>query len=108
MFLSTPVKICVVTLCLSPIFAGCSLWRSNENTSSLAASQPRIELPFSTREPDVFQTDVVVRVGETERRMSIARNGALRRLDYDVGTDNQHGVLITDKEYLLFFKRKAY
>ena len=108
MFLSTPVKICVATLCLSPIFAGCSLWRSNENTASFAASQPRNELPFSTREPDVFQTEIVVRTGEKERRIALARDGLKRRIDYDPGTDEHRAVLITDKEYLLYFKRKRY
>jgi len=40
--------------------------------------------------------------------MFTARNGEKRRIDYDVGTDNHRAVLITDKEYLLFFKRKVY
>ena len=106
MRLSTPVKICVATLCLSPIFAGCSLWRSNENTTSFAASQPRTELPFSTREPDVFQADVVVRTGDVERRISLARDGAKRRIDYDPDTDQHRALLVTDKEYTIDFKSK--
>ena len=108
MLLSTPVKICVAALCLSPIFAGCSLWRSNDNTASFAASQSRNELPFATREPDVFQCEFVIRTGETERRITLARDGLRRRIDYDTGTDEHRAVLITSKEYLLYFKPKRY
>ena len=106
MRLSTPVKICVATLCLSPIFAGCSLWRSNENTTSFTASQPRTELPFSTREPEVFQADVVVRTGDVERTISLARDGTKRRIDYDPDTDQHRALLVTDKEYTIDFRSK--
>lgn len=108
MFLSTPVKICVAALCLSSIFAGCSLWRSNENTASLAATQPRIELPFSTREPEIFQTEIVIRTGDVERLITVARDGMKRRVDYDPGTVEHRASLRTDKEYLLYFKSKRY
>src|SRR5829696_13615 len=108
MFLSNPVKIFQAVCCLSMLFAGCTLWRSNENSSVTFASQPKSEYPFVAREPEVFQADLVVRTGDTERRIFIARSGEKRRIDYDVGTDNQHGVIISDKEYLLFFKRKVF
>lgn len=93
---------------MSLLFAGCSLWRGNENSTVTFASQPKNEYPFVAREPEVFQAELVVRVGETERRIFIARNGEKRRIDYDVGTDDQHGVVIADKEYLLFYKRKVF
>ena len=108
MFLSNPVKIFHAVCCLSILFAGCSLWRGNENSAVTFASQPKNEYPFIAREPEVFQAELVVRTGETERRMFIARNGEKRRIDYDVGSDNHHGVVISDKEYLLFYKRKVF
>jgi len=108
MFLSNPVKIFHAVCCLSMVFAGCTLWRGNENSSVTFASQPRSEYPFVAREPEVFQADLVVQTGQTERRMFIARNGEKRRIDYDVGTASQHGVILSDKEYLLFFKRKVF
>ena len=106
MRLSTPVKICVATLCISPIFAGCSLWRSNENTTSVTAPKPRIQLPFSTREPEVFQADIALRTGEAERRISLAKDGKKRRIDYDPDTDQHRAILITDREYVIDFKTK--
>ena len=108
MFLSTPAKIFHATCFLSIVFAGCGLWRGNENSQITFASPPKSEFPFSIREPEVFQTELVIRTGETERRMLIARNGNLRRIDFDLGTDNHRAVLITDKEYLLFFKRMVF
>ena len=108
MLLSTPVKIFAAALFLSLIFAGCSLWRSNDNTASVTAIRPRNELPFSTREPDVFQAQIVMRTGDVERRITVAREGQKRRVDYDPGTDEHRAILMTDKEYLIFFKTKRY
>src|SRR5215203_3019088 len=108
MFLSNPVKIFHAACCLSIVFAGCSLWRSSENPGVTFASPPKSEYPFVAREPEVFQAELVVRSGETERRMFIARSGEKRRIDYDVGSEDQHSVIIADKEYLLFFKRRVF
>jgi hypothetical protein len=108
MFLSTPAKIFHATWCLIIIFTGCTGWRSNENSSTTFASEPKSAYPFSVSEPTVFQADLVIRTGEIERKLSLARNGNSRRMDFDIGTENHRAVLITDKEYLLFFKRKSY
>ncbi len=108
MFLSTPVKILHAVCCLSILFAGCGVWRGNENSTVTFAPQPKSEYPFVALEPEIFQTELVIRTGETERRLVIARNGEMRRVEFDVGTDNHRAVLVTDKEYLLFFKRKVY
>ena len=107
MFLTNPAKIFCTALCFSLFLTGCSLWRKAEDPV-VNTPPPVSELPFTTREPDVFQTEVVVRIGETERRMFIARSGEKRRIDYDVGTDSHRAVLMTGAEYLLYFKRRAY
>lgn len=106
MLLSTPVKIGVILFFLSSVFTGCSIWRGGENTAAFAPSQPRNPLPFSTREPDVFQTDIIVRTGDVERVTSLARDGAKRRVDYDPDTDQHRAILVTDKEYVIDFKAK--
>lgn len=108
MFLSTPAKIFHATCFLSIVFAGCSLWRSTGNSASAPPPEPKSDYPFDAREPQVFQAEIVVRTGESERRTFVARDGYKRRMDFDVGTDNQRAVLITDKEYLLYFKRKVF
>ena len=105
MFLSTPVKIFGAALLLPLIFAGCSFWRNADNTS-LAAPAKKSAFPFSTHEPDTFQTDIVIRTGEAERHITIARDGEKRRIDYDVDTDAHRAVIVSDKEYAIDFKRK--
>ena len=108
MFLSNPVKIFHASWLLSIVFAGCSLWRSDPSPTTTLASSPASDLPFSSVEPEIFQTEIVIRAGDDERHILVARNLNQRRIDYDVGTDHQRAVLITDKEYLVNFKRKEY
>ncbi|PYS98338.1 MAG: hypothetical protein DMF63_16950 [Acidobacteria bacterium] len=108
MFLSNPVKIFHAAWLLSIVFAGCSLWRSEQSAANTPPPPRASEYPFSLHEPEIFQTELVIRTGENERHIFIARSGDKRRIDYDVGTDHQRTVLITDKEYLLTFKRKEY
>jgi hypothetical protein len=108
MFLSNPVKIFHAAWPLLIVFAGCSLWRSDPDPTTTLASSTVSEFPFSVAEPEVFQAEIVIRTGPNERHILVARNGDRRRIDYDAGTDHQRTVLITDKEYLLSFKRKEY
>lgn len=108
MFLSNPVKIFHAVCVVSIIFSGCSLWRRNENPQVSYASETKSEFPFATHEPDVFQTQIIIRGGETERRIFLARDHDKRRIDYDIDTDNHRAVIFSDKQYLLFFKRKVY
>ena len=108
MLLSTPAKTVYATCILSLFFAGCGLWRSNENSAVNISLPARRQLPFSTREPDVFQAEIVIRSGDVERRIGIARNGQNRRIDYDRDTPKHRAIVISDKEYLLDFKRKTY
>jgi hypothetical protein len=108
MFLSNPVKIFHASWLLPIILTGCSLWRSDPNPTTTLASSPTNEFPFSIREPEVFQAEIVIRAGDEERHILVARSSNQRRIDYDVGTDHQRAVLVTDKEYRLSFKRKEY
>jgi hypothetical protein len=108
MFLSTPVKICVATLCLSPI--------SPDAASGEATRIPRRSPHLSPETSFLFrlasQTSSRPRSWFALARRSdgslLARDGVKRRIDYDPGTDEHRAVLITDKEYLLYFKRKRY
>jgi len=108
MFLSNPVKIFHAVCFVSIVFSGCSVWRGNENSQISFASDTKSEYPFATREPDVFQTQIVIRSGGTERRMFLARDHDKRRIDYDLGADNHRAVIFSDKQYLLFVNRKTY
>ena len=107
MLLSTSVKIFCAALFLPLIFSGCSLWRGEANTPSFVPPQQESDIPFSTREPDVFQVEIVTRAGGVERRITVARDKNTRRIDYDVDTDSHRAVIISDKEYVLDLRRKT-
>ena len=108
MFLSNPVKIFHAAWFFSIVFAGCGVWRGNDNSATTLASPPKSEYPFSVREPEIFQAAIVIRVGDSERRMFLARNLTSRRIDFDIGTDNHRAVVLSDKEYIVDFKRKTF
>ena len=108
MFLSNPVKIFHAAWFFSIVFAGCGAWRGNDNPPITFASPPQSEYPFSVREPEIFQAGIIIRVGDTERKMFIARNLTSRRIDFDIGTENHRSVVVSDKEYVVDFKRKTF
>jgi len=108
MFLSTPVKIFCCFCCLTSIFSGCDFGRNSDNSQLTFASSAKPEVPFTVHEPEVFQADLVIRAGEGERRIFIARDHQMQRTDYDVGTDDHRAVIVADKLYLIDFKRNSY
>ena len=108
MLLSNPAKIVFATCIVSLFFAGCSMWRSDEKHAVNVSLPNKKELPFATREPEVFQFEIIVRAGETERRIGVSRDGNKRRIDYDLGTEKHRAVMIADKEYRLDLKRRTY
>ncbi|HVE59531.1 MAG TPA: hypothetical protein VNB22_22160 [Pyrinomonadaceae bacterium] len=65
-------------------------------------------IPFSTKEPEQFQAEIVVTANESERRTFVAKNGANRRCDFNAGAKNQVTNLQTDKNYLILPDRKIY
>lgn len=109
MRLSNPARIVYATSILSLFFVGCGLWRGDGSSPAFNALPPKRTLPFSTREPEKFQAEIVVRTGDVERRTLIARNGDMRRLDFDPETDSHRALLISGKaEYVLDLKRSTY
>ncbi len=71
----------------------CSFWQSPESRNANALSAPfaaeelKTGIPFSSKEPDVYQTEIVLTnysVGEKfERKSFTARNGAKLRSDFE-------------------------
>ena len=91
MFLSKSIKISVVFAAL--FCQTCSLWQSSESRNANAFSAPfaaqelKNKIPFSSKEPDVYQTEIVLTSfsdGEkSERRSFTARNGTKLRSDFE-------------------------
>ena len=91
MFFSKPFKFLVVFPFL--LCQACGFWQNSENKNADAASKPfaagklKTEIPFASKEPDVYQAEIVLTdyaSGEkTERKIFTARRGAALRCDYE-------------------------
>jgi hypothetical protein len=91
MFLPNAIKISVVFAAL--FCQACSLWQSSESRNANAFSVPfaaqelKNKVPFSSKEPDVYQTEIVLtnysNGEESERRSFTARRGVKLRSDYE-------------------------
>ena len=94
------------------IFAGCRTG-SNPGDVNSSGTPPladglQSEVPFSTREPERFQAEIVVTAGGAERKTFVARDGASFRYDFNFGANDQLTTLQTDKNYLLSAAHKVY
>lgn len=112
MFSSNLIKFCATFALLSTLFSGCGLWQkttdANRSQTPTVADDLKSEIPFASKEPEQFQTEIVVSANGTERKTLIARNGAKRRYDFNAGAKNQVTNLETDKNYLLLTDKKIY
>lgn len=78
---------------LSLIFiASCSVWQTppnanQANQSNVAAVETKREIPFSTVEPEIYQTEIVIKTFNgneaSERKILTARNGTRRVTVFD-------------------------
>ncbi|HQU86013.1 MAG TPA: hypothetical protein PKY59_22995 [Pyrinomonadaceae bacterium] len=104
-------KFAVFVLIMSAASA-CRFWQSGNRTTPTPTPENfdeiKSEIPFLTKEPEVFQAEFVTIANETERRIFKARNGANRRVDYNFGAENEVIFLQTDKLYTLLPKQKIY
>jgi hypothetical protein len=57
-------------------------------------------IPFSTKEPDNYQAEIVISTGDIERRIFTARKGARSRIDYDLGSPGQRSFIHSDSDYV--------
>lgn len=92
MFSQNPVKFFSFLLLVSAISASCGYWQKTEtvklDTNTFTAVETKSEVPFSTKEPENFQAEIVVTAGGIESKTFVARNGANRRYDYNFGEKN--------------------
>ncbi len=86
MFSSNGYKSNVVIL-FALLGNACGFWQSagNKNTSiapPISVAKPESEIPFSTREPDAYQMEILVKGDNLEEKMFAARKGNFRRNDF--------------------------
>jgi hypothetical protein len=87
--------------------SACHVWQSTDSrpVSLTDSAQP---LPFSTKAPDVYQTEVVITAGSSAQKYFIARDHEKWRIDYFTGEPNEHTVLQTGTEYYISFPKNIY
>lgn len=94
------------------ICSACRFWQKAAgeipSPTPFTAEELISEIPFSTKEPEVFQLEIVITANGAENRIFASRNGANRRFDYDAGGKNQVSAVRADKNYLLLQGKKIY
>lgn len=114
MLLSDFVKLFLIFALL--ICPSCSIWQSAENTNSTPhiIEQIKTGIPFENKEPDKFQTEIVVTNflnGEkTERRYFLVRSGAQRLIVFNRGGKGETSVLqaADGKTFFINNEKKSY
>ncbi|HEX9962522.1 MAG TPA: hypothetical protein VGB00_16425, partial [Pyrinomonadaceae bacterium] len=103
MFSSNPVKSFHLVVFFSICLTACGFWSKGDENSNAADPTPFTareipsEIPFSNREPDVFQCEIVVSTSaggeKTERKTFVARNGARRLTIFAAGEKTEVSLL---------------
>lgn len=112
MFSFNLTKFSVTFALIFLLLSACRFWQTGSSETSnknLAISEDlKSGIPFASKEPDQFQTEIVVTAGGAERKTFVARNGASRRYDFNFGAKDQLTSLQTDKNYLILPGKKIY
>ncbi len=90
------------------VMQACWWSQTNENKEVSLTGESTSEFPFSVKEPDAYQADVVVTAGGTETRWSIARNGEKWRYDIYAGSMLTVSQIRSDKLYYIDHRKKTF
>ncbi|MEP7213756.1 MAG: hypothetical protein ABI791_11795 [Acidobacteriota bacterium] len=93
MFLSNPARYFVICTFFLAAGTGCGLWQNTTGHAVRPLEPERSAAPFSTKEPETYQAEIVITAGGRERRIFAARKGTRSRIDYDHGTPGQRTVI---------------
>ena len=109
MFLSTPGKFLLFAALCAGLLTACGTSQSNVNAEVSQIPGPKEEFPFSVKEPDTYQADVVVTSNGSEDRFFVARKGDKWRRDHFSGPTRSITELRTgDGVYLIDHRKKTY
>lgn len=102
------IKILAVVAISSAVLAGCARERSIETGERPAFDPAPNRIPFSTREPDNFQAELVVTADESVRTTFFARSGEKRRVEFDFGKRSRIARIVNGKTYLVLPERSKF
>jgi len=109
---SNTLKITFVLVAL--LASSCSYWQTKTDTTPsptpFIAAEIKSEIPFSTKEPDVFQTEIIVTTNNIADVTFTARNGANYLTIFDFRKETEFALLkIGDnRAFLINHRRKVY
>ncbi len=108
MFLSNPRKYFLLIGFCTLIFQGCGSSQTSENKEVPFTNETKSKFPFSTREPETFQGDLVMSNGKDEDHWFVARKGDKWRYDIFRGAERWMSQLKLDKLYYVDHQKKVY
>jgi outer membrane lipoprotein-sorting protein len=109
MFLSTLGKFLLFAPLCAGLLTACGASQSSINTEVAPIPEQKSEFPFSTKEPETYQADVVVTSNGAEDRFFVARKGDKWRRDHFSGPTRSITELRTgDGVYLIDHRKKTY
>ena len=108
MFLSNPRKFFLLAGFCALIFQGCGSSPKVDNKEVSLTTESKNKFPFSTKEPENYQSDVVMNNGYTEDRWFVARKGNKWRYDVFRGADRRMSQLRSDKLYFVDYQKQVY
>lgn len=108
MFLSNLRKSFIASGLLLIGFSSCWLWQKNDDKPTPLIIEEKGEFPFSTREPEVFQCNIVTTAEDISQTYFYARKQGKWRYDLRHGEEDQVSNIHTDKHYLISYRGKIY
>lgn len=108
MFLSNPRKYFLLIGFFALILQSCGSSQTSDSNGVSLTAESKSKFPFSTREPDVFQGDLVMTNGKTQDHWFVARKGEKWRHDIFRGTERWISQIRSDKLYSVDHSKKVY
>lgn len=110
MYLHDSKKIFAVFAFVLLTFSACRFFQTadNDTPKPFTPEEIKSEVPFSTKEPENFQVEIVITANNQENKKFVARNGNNRRYDYNYGAKNQVSAVQTDKVLTILADKKIY
>lgn len=108
MFLSNPGKYFLLVCFFAISLQACGSSPSNENRPVNIVVPTTNEFPFSTKEPEIYQAELVVESGTFRDKWFVARKNASWRIDFFEGGELSRTQLRSDAVYLIDHKRKLF
>lgn len=108
MFLSNTAKLFLAAALISSICGGCGFFKGIFGRTPAAVSETKWGIPFSVKEPDVFQAEFISKTGDSSTISFYAKKGQNWRFDTAFGSANSVSLVKTDKIYSISRANKTY